>query len=130
MVSVPALPACADGQSFTRSVPCARLADLRGLAGLEYRIALLRNASVPLGVVWGRELQLALGVESLVARLKGGDSAWAAGATIGITGVGDVLGAEPMLIGVTAGWPLSWDGLDEVALSPVPEIYIRWGQHF
>ncbi len=130
MVSVPALPACAVGQRFTEAEPCSRLADRRAIATLEYRAAIIRNASVPLGLAWGSELQLALGTEALVARLDDGDSAWATGLTVGVTGIGDILGAEPTQLGVTAGWPVAWSGLEEVSRTTVPDLYVRWAQRF
>jgi hypothetical protein len=129
MASIPSLPACDDGIRSTADEPCSQLADQRILARAEYRIAVLRNASVPMLLAWGSELHLAVGAEAMVARV-GDDYASATGATVGLSGVGDVLGAEPTLIGVTAGWPLAFRGLDELSRSAWPQIDVRWSQHF
>ncbi len=96
---------------------------------MEYRVAPLRNASVPLPLAWGTEFQLAAGLEGVVARVDE-RLVWATGSTVGVSGVGNVFGAQPMMIGATAGWPLLWNGLDEIERTAVPEIFIRWSQRF
>lgn len=125
MVSLPVLPPC----GTTDEGPCAEQARLRWSSAAEYRVAPLRNASVPMLLAWGQELQLTGGVEGVLAEVNGAPAA-AIGATAGLAGVADILGAEPMMMGVTAGWPIWWTGLPQVQRRAVPELYLRWSQAF
>lgn len=126
MRSIPILPACAGDQA----TDCTRLADGRALFTGEYRIAAIRGASVPLLLVWGSELQLAAGVEGILASVDD-QALWSTGATLGVHALGDLLGAETSDIGLTAAWPLWFDDrLREVQRTPVPELYIRLQQAF
>jgi hypothetical protein len=123
MASIPELPACT---SEVRSA-CQPLADLRATAAVELRWAVVRDASVPGLLVWGSELQLAPGIEAVAADVDG--AAWAVGATLGLTAIYDLLGADPSLIGVTAGWALAGAGLPATP-QPTPELLLRWTQAF
>lgn len=126
MRSIPILPACTDGETSD----CTRLADGRVVAMGEYRVAALRNVSVPLWLAWGSELQLAAGGEAVLAGIEG-DAMWSTGATLGIHAIGDLLGAEASDIGVTAAWPLWADPrLREVQPTLVPQFYVRLQQAF
>jgi hypothetical protein len=123
MASIPELPACTDAVR----TDCQPLADLRATAAVELRWAVVRDASVPGLLAWGSELQLAPGLEAVAADVDG--AAWAVGATLGLTGIYDLLGADPSLIGVTAGWPLLGQGLPATP-QPLPELLLRWSQAF
>jgi len=136
MTSLPALPACPNPDEDGNRQPCQVLATQRALIATEYRWAPLRNASVPMLLAWGNELQLSGGLEAIAARVRG-EPAYAAGVTAGISGVGDILGADPTLMGVTLGWPLWWQGIRDPDRTPfpgtnvpLPEIYLRWSQAF
>ncbi len=128
VLGLPALPACAPEESPS-SGACARLANQRATGGVEMRWVIVRGASVPLGLAWGTDLQLSLGLEGLTASTDAGQG-WATGWTVGLSGVGDVLGVEPMLIGLTAGWVLAGSNLDGVNPGSRPELLLRWGQRF
>jgi hypothetical protein len=128
VLGLPALAACEPGPS-SNDEPCARLAHRRAVGGLELRWVAIRGASVPFGLAWGTDLQVSLGLESLIASTEAGQG-WATGWTVGLSGVGDVLGVEPMLVGLTAGWVLSGANLDGLEASPGPELLLRWGQRF
>ena len=134
MRSIPTLPACVQVDGTPTQAPCTELASERAVALIEYRTAALRNLSVPLGLVWGSELQLSAGAEAMAARLAradGGQPVWATGATLGLFALGDVLGAEAMGLGVTAAWPVAWHpALTELQRSAIPEIYVGLGQAF
>ena len=108
---------------------CQETASSRALAAWELRTAPLRNVSVPGWLVWGSELQLSTGLEGLVAHTRDG-AQQALGATAGITGVGDIFGAEPYLLGLTAGWPLVWSDGIRAERRVMPELYLRWTQAF
>ncbi len=127
MRSIPVLPACPSAPSHPDG-PCADLATERLLAVGEVRWAPLRNASVPMVLLWGTELQLTAGVEGVVAQVQD-EPVRAFGVTTGVLGVGDMLGVEAMAAGVVAGWPVAWEGL-ELEARALPEIYLRWAQAF
>ena len=136
MTSLPALAACPNVDDDGERLPCQELATHRALIATEYRWAPLRNMSIPLLLAWGSELQLTGGLEAVAAQVKG-EPAYAAGVTAGITGVGDVLGADSSMMGLTFGWPLWWQGIrdpDRTTLPGtsirLPEIYLRWSQAF
>ncbi len=136
MTSFPALPACPNLDEDGNRQPCQDLATQRALFATEYRWAPLRNASIPLPLLWGTELQLTGGLEAVAARVDGAP-AYGAGVTAGVTGMGDILGAESMMMGLTMGWPLWWQGIrdpDRTTLPGteirIPEIYLRWRQAF
>ncbi len=117
------------GEGALRSIGTSELLGTRrALALAEYRIAPLRNASVPLWLLWGTELQLALGVEA-GALWVDGQPKQAIGATVGITTLGQVLGFEERAIGVSVALPLhTWGFVSERAGKP--QVYLRWGQAF
>ncbi len=128
MQSIPTLPACVPGRPIDE--PCTVLATERAVAHLEHRVALLRNASLPLWLAWGSELQITTGLEGLLARVDG-QGVWATGVTAGVFGLADILGAEPLGAGVTLAWPLAWDArLVEIERSAVPQVIVRFTQAF
>jgi hypothetical protein len=120
--SVPTLPACpADGG-------CLPVATERAVAVLEARTAPLRNASVPGGLAWGSELQVTVGIEGLVARVEGAPVT-ATGVTVGVLGVAESLGLEPVALGLTAAFRTSSTGLPLPTDAP-PQLYLRFEQSF
>ncbi|NCG19641.1 MAG: hypothetical protein GWP91_11595 [Rhodobacterales bacterium] len=130
MRSLPNLPACPALSDDGTELPCQTLASQRVFGAFEYRLALLRNASVPGFLAWGSELQLTAGLEGVLANVDN-EVAEALGATVGVAGLADILGAEPYLGGITVGWPLLWsETLTDVQRNPWPEIYFRWSQEF
>lgn len=116
------------GLGELRSVPVAEVSGntRQGVARVEYRVAPLRNASVPMLLGFGTELQLSVGAE-LGSGYADGEWRHVAGLTAGVTGVGDVFGFERRAIGVTVGYPVWTRGFD---LSPEPLFLLRWGQAF
>lgn len=145
LVSVPALPACASGPitadaatERVSGVDCLPVATSRGTAAFEARWAAIRNASIPMGLAWGSELQLTAGAEGLLARI-GAEAAWGVGVTAGALGLVDMLGAQPSGMGVTAGVLVAGGGpglgdLDSVTSTHgarwSPQILLRFGQLF
>jgi hypothetical protein len=124
------------GSGALRFVPIgAAVGDWRALMAAEYRAAVIRNASVPLWLAWGSELQLTAGIEAGVlgdARLEDGgriDLAQGVGWTAGVSGIGDLLGARPTMIGVTAAGPIVAEPAEIIGDFPV-QIYLRWFQAF
>ncbi|MBX2798524.1 MAG: hypothetical protein KTR31_12660 [Myxococcales bacterium] len=126
MRSIPTLPACLGDDDG----PCTVLASERLLGAVEWRSAVLRDLSVPTVLGWGSELQLAVGLEAVAARVEGAP-VWATGVTVGALALGDMLGAQAAGIGLTAAWPVAWHpSLTEVQPTAVPEIYLRFSQAF
>jgi hypothetical protein len=121
--SVPALPACPvdDGA-------CLPVATERATGVLELRTAPIRNASVPAWIAWGSELQVTVGLEGLVARVDRAPVT-ATGVTLGVLGVAELLGVEPVALGLTAAFRTSSTGLSLPADAP-PELYLRFAQSF
>ena len=126
MRSIPALPACPALSGDGSELPCFPVADARLHGAFELRVAALRGLSVPLGLLWGSELQISAGLEAIAAEIEG-QGAWSTGATLGALAYGDILGADLSGIGALAAWPLAWEGLP-LSASAVPEIYLRFTQ--
>jgi len=112
-----------------RSVPENEVIGTRRALGLvEYRHALIRNASVPMLLGFGTALHLAVGGEAGTVWVDGAPKS-AVGVTLGLTGVGDVFGFEERAVGVTVGWPVWVDGF-ESSRGRKPAWYLRWDQAF
>ena len=94
-------------------------------ATFEYRFAPLRNASVPLPLLYGAELQISPGVDVGVAWRDERRYA-AVGLSGGVHVVSEFLGAQPNLTGVTFAWPVWTDGFDADAL----QIYVDFAHPF
>ena len=125
MRSLPYLPPCPSEEP-----PCQVLANQLVSGAFELRVAALRNVSVPLLLAWGSEMQLTAGLEGVVAQTIDGPTR-ALGLTTGITGIADIVGAEPYLGGITVGWPLLWStNLENVGEGGWPQISLRWSQEF
>jgi hypothetical protein len=91
----------------------------------EYRVALLRNASIPLPLLWLSDIHLSPGIDAGVAWRD--EERWAAvGASLGLHALADVLGAQPYLAGVTVAAPIWTDGLAPGA----PQVYIDFSHAF
>lgn len=119
------------GEGGLRSIPAALVVGTeRTLVRAEYRVAPIRNANIPLLLLFGRELQLSGGVE-LGTAWEGGQPRTAAGATAGTSVTGDWLGFDTAMMGITAGVPLWTEGfvIDEAKAHPV-EWHLRWAQEF
>jgi hypothetical protein len=114
------------GPGLLRSVPYGDVfGTTRALAAAELRVVPIRDASVPLGVMWASELQLTAGAEwGYLATPDGPVQAF--GATFGAAGLADVLGADPYLLGVTVGVPVWTHGV----VGSGPSVYVRWAQEF
>lgn len=127
------------GVDSLRSLPAAlAVGHGRTVVRAEVRVAPLRHISVPLGLVWIDEVQIASGLEAGVLGGTSFDSdlgvsspdGWlrAAGATAGVFVVADVLGGAPALAGVLLAKP--------VAVEPAPageqggQVYLLWEQAF
>lgn len=90
----------------------------RGVATVEYRWSVIRDASVPLPLAWISEIQLAPGFD--VGAVDADSLHTAGGATLGVYGILDVFGARPTLLGVVAAFPV-WP-----EPSAVPQVYFSF----
>jgi hypothetical protein len=115
------------GDTGLRSLPAEAVIGTESVVARgEYRVAAIRNASVPLlGLAWLSEVQLAAGPEAGIA-WRDGKPYRAAGATAGLSLVGDGFGLEPGLVGVTVGLPV-WTDFDQPRQ---PEVWLRFAQAF
>lgn len=114
------------GGGYVRAIPePAVVANERLTASAEYRWAPLRNASIPLPLLWLSEVHLSPGVDAGVA-WRDGERHAAVGAALGVHVLVDLLGAKGSLAGVTAAAPLWTDGLDADGL----QLYIDFGHAF
>ncbi|MDP2309039.1 MAG: hypothetical protein Q8P18_23650 [Pseudomonadota bacterium] len=91
----------------------------------EYRWAPLRNASIPLPLLWLSDLHLSPGIDAGVA-WRDGERHAAVGASFGVHAITDLLGAKGSLVGVTAAVPLWTDGVDADGL----QLYIDFTHAF
>lgn len=88
--------------------PAAVLGELLGVARAEWRYTPVRGASIPVlpQVLWASELQFTVGAEAgLLAPNRA-----AVGVTAGAAVIGDWLGVDPSMLGVTAGLPVQTTG--------------------
>ncbi len=115
------------GAGEVRAVPeAAVLGNERIGASVEYRVAPLRNASVPIvGLAWLSEVHLSPGVDAGVV-WRGPDQAAAVGATLGLHVLVELLGARPSLAGVTAAVPVWTEGVS----ADGPQVYIDFSHPF
>lgn len=123
MASVPILPACTVTDPGEACLPQA---SERLTGSVEYRVVAVRGARIPLVGAWGRELVLSGGLEGMAATPTRG-AAYGMGALVGVSGVYDLFGADPGIVGLTFAWPVWLHGLDEVDVKRgIPEVYLRW----
>lgn len=97
------------GSDSLRSIPSPVWVGNQRLTGqLEYRAAVLRDVSLPIGFGWLSEVVVVPGVEAGVVWRDGEPRpAAATGVTAGVYLLFDALGARPTLFGVSAGMPLA-----------------------
>ena len=107
--------------------PNVAIGDLRGIAKAEYRVAAVRNASIPLGVVWLDEIHGKLGME--LGGIHGEDVGlqWGVGVTGGTSFILDLLGAKPFAIGLDIGLPVPMRATSALS-ERSPQWMIRFGQ--
>lgn len=102
----------------------------QGVASLELRGVPLSQGSVPLGVLWVRDLQVIVGLDAGVGRTDG-ELVAAVGAVGGIGLITSNLGLSPGAISVTLGGPLWTEGPIEAPDGGwQPEVYVDWGFGF
>ncbi|HMV67844.1 MAG TPA: hypothetical protein PKA64_13425 [Myxococcota bacterium] len=118
------------GLSGVRGIPDdAVQTELQGVGSIEYRVAPLRQAGVPLGPALLDELDLTVGLDAGVG-IADGERVAGVGATVG-AGVNLLLGGfTPQWAGVTFGFPLYWSGFDLPERSVPFELYVTWGFTF
>lgn len=105
----------------------AFVGNARVVAGGELRLVALRNVSVPGPLGWLSELHVTPGLDLGIAwRAADEAGAWAAGATLGVHGAFDVLGARPSYGGVTVAIPV--DGT--AAPGRPAQVYLDLGHPF
>ncbi len=119
------------GGDNLRAVPEALyVANERLVTNLEYRLALFRNAEIPLPLLWASELQVAPGLEAGSAWADDGTRLAAVGGTLGIHAIADGFGARPTLAGVTVAMPLwSTSTWGTTPLSRL-QVYVQFDQGF
>ena len=114
------------GGDAVHGVPVdAVLGSERVVGNVEYRVALFRNASIPLPMLWLTELQVAPGLEAGAA-WRGEEVFTAVSATFGVHTVTDAFGARPVLAGATVALPLWTTGFSSDTL----QFYVDFAQSF
>lgn len=103
--------------------------DLQAVGSLEYRVAALRNTSIPLGVLYISELDLTFGADAGVAS-RDGDLVTAASVSAGLGLIVENLGLSPGAVNLTFGVPLWWRGFAMPVRALPFELYLTWGQVF
>ncbi len=99
----------------------AALGNWAASLNLEYRLTLLRHASIPLLLGWLSELRLSPGVEAGML-YRDGEWVRAVGGTVGVFPIVEGLGTRAGLVGLTFAWPLWTDGVDP----PPMQIYLEF----
>ncbi|MES2640082.1 MAG: hypothetical protein V4850_11385 [Myxococcota bacterium] len=114
------------GGGDVRAIPEAAIVGNQRVNGsFEYRWAPLRNASIPLPLLWLSELHLSPGVDAGVV-WRDGERHAAVGAALGAHVITELLGAKGSLAGVTVAAPLWTDGVDTDGL----QLYIDFSHAF
>ena len=118
------------GTGDVQAIPTDAVIGDRKVGGaVELRWNMIRNASVPMAILWGSDIQLSAGLDQGV--LWADDKQYSAlGWTGGVFAVGDILGAQPAGIGVLVAGPLAWAPEDLVEDRNDLQIYIRLDQAF
>jgi hypothetical protein len=118
------------GTGDVQAIPEDRVVGDRKAGGaVELRWNAIRNASVPLPLLWASDMQISAGVDQGV--LWSDDGRFdAVGWTGGLFFVGDLLGAQPAGIGAWVAGPLVWAPDDLVAGREELQLYIRLNQAF
>ncbi|MFN7143398.1 MAG: hypothetical protein ACK4YP_06455, partial [Myxococcota bacterium] len=94
-------------------------------ATLEYRWAPLRNASIPLPLLWVSDLHLSPGIDAGVV-WRGGERYAAVGASLGVHVLTDLLGVQPNLAGLTVALPVWTSGFE----AEEAQVYIDFAHAF
>ncbi len=114
------------GGSDVRAVPeAAVVGNLRLDGSFEYRVAPLRNASLPLPFLWLSDVHVTPGVDAGVV-WRGEERSAAVGAALGVHVLTDLFGVQPYLTGVTVAMPLWTDGVETEG----PQVYIDFAHAF
>lgn len=114
------------GADAVRGAPLdAVLANERLVGNLEYRLAVLRNASIPLPLLWVTGLEIAPGIEAGVA-WTGEELYSVMSGTLGVHTVTDAFGIRPVSAGVTAAVPVWTRGFQADSV----QFYIDFSQSF
>lgn len=114
------------GSEGVRGVPTsALLANERVTLNVEYRVALFRNLSVPLPLVWLTEVQVSPGLEAGAAWVGEG-ARGALAATFGVHTVTDAFGVRPVVAGATLAMPITAWRVEAQTL----QVYVDFAQSF
>lgn len=118
------------GWSGVRGIPDDVVqTDVQGVASLEYRPVLLSQGSVPLWLLWLRDVNLLLGIDGGVG-LDDGTRVSAVGASAGLGLITDNFGVSPGAVTATFAWPLWTEGLDLSSEKLPFQVYVTWGVTF
>jgi hypothetical protein len=118
------------GTGDVQAIPTdAVVGDRKAGGAVELRWNAIRNASVPLPLLWGSDMQLSAGIDQGVL-LSDEELFSALGWTAGLFFAGDILGAQPAGIGVWVAGPLAWAPDELVEDRNDVQIYIRLSQAF
>jgi hypothetical protein len=99
------------------------------VGSVEYRVAPLRQASIPLGPVYLSEIDLIAGLDLGVGQ-SGTQPIAAMGAVLGVGVLVDNFGLSPGAVVVSFGFPLWTSGFEIPDGTPPVAVYLRWGQSF
>lgn len=114
------------GADAVRGVPQGGvLGNERVSFNAEYRLAVFRNLSIPMPLVWVTELQVSPGIEAGAA-WRAGEPMGALAATFGMHTVTDAFGIRPVLAGATLTYPLRTWGFEADSL----QVYVDFAQSF
>ena len=118
------------GTGDVQAIPTDAVVGDRKVGGaVELRWNAIRNASVPLAILWGSDLQLSAGIDQGV--LWSDEQRYSAlGWTGGLFLAGDILGAQPAGIGGWIAGPLVWAPDELVEDRSDVQLYIRLTQAF
>jgi hypothetical protein len=118
------------GASGVRGVPDDVVqSSVQAVGSVEYRLAPLRQASIPLGPVYLSEIDLIAGLDLGVGQ-SGTQPIAAMGAVLGAGVLVDNFGLSPGAVVVSFGFPLWTSGFEIPDGTPPVAVYLRWGQSF
>jgi hypothetical protein len=118
------------GTGDVQAIPNDAVVGDRKVGGaVELRWNTIRNASVPLFILWGSDMQISAGIDQGV--LWSEEEPYSAlGWTGGLFLAGDILGAQPAGIGAWVAGPLVWAPDELVEDRSDVQLYIRLTQAF
>jgi hypothetical protein len=118
------------GTNGVRGVPDDVVqSSIQAVGSVEYRVAPLRQASIPLGPVYLSEIDLIAGLDLGVGQ-SGTQPIAAMGAVLGVGVLVDNFGLSPGAVVVSFGFPLWTSGFEIPDGTPPVAVYLRWGQSF